>query len=401
MTGSIAVNRSQWTQVEVAQCKKAIKNELDVKQLELGVHGKLLYILKRVEDLTNYQTPAEGLQLYVTAISALVHYERFGGLNASQIKDLITIAGVTLKVFHIVPQTSTLAFLYGELSMIASQIYLKDGLFWKATWEQYVALYLSGNRDPGGKQYINLLFGIKFLRLGHGKRALGFFEAAESEHESNELWKVARINRIRCLRLTAKIDQAEAVIKETMGLDVSGDLLLELEWETVCCSISRDQNLLPLAKMTRKGGSHFNASYVLEFYLWALAFPTFQWLRKIPKIKTLARNVSLGLKDQTFYYQVARDLERVYDENAMISTRLQILGTILEKMDQCHSVDKQLLILAAICRWLQRNKIKDLAEVILLEYTNLSEKMSQGRTCDLLGVLGDCIPSIRSFMKEV
>jgi hypothetical protein len=56
--------------------------------------------------------------------------------------------------------------------------------------------------------------------------------------------------------------------------------------------------------------------------------------------------------------------------------------------------------MAAACRWLIRNKIKDLSEVILLEYTSLCEKMSQNQSLDLLGVVNDSLPTIQHLTES-
>lgn len=394
------MKRALWTQADVSHYKKIIKAELDLKQKEVGIDGKLDYILQKISELKALGSAKDGIQLFIFAMSALVHCEKFDGLNPGQIKDLISVAEATLKVFHIVPKKSTLAFLYGELSMITSQIYLKEGLFWKATWEQYVAIYLSGHQAPGGKSYIDLLFGIKLLRLGHGSRALVYFKEAENQDGTNGIWNLARINRIRTLRLTGKLPEALDLIRETKAIEINADLLLELNWESACCSIHDTQNLDEMAQMVQKGSSHYLASYVLEFHLWALTVPSFHWIQTTPKIRTLMRDEVLGIQDQKFYYAMARELEKVYDETIILTTRLQNLGTILEKIDQCHSVDKQLLILAAVSRWLIRNKIKNLSEVILLEYESVCTKMSQGRTHDLLGILGDSLPAFNDSLPD-
>lgn len=388
---SYALNRSLWTVTEVAEIKKLIKAELDIKQQDAGIADKLEFILARIRLLNDCESATEGIKLFIYTMSALAHHERYGGLNPSQIKDLIQVAEATLKVFHITPQKSKLAFLYGELSMISSQIYLKDGQFWKATWEQYVAIHLSGNQAPGGKKFVDLLFGIKYLRLGHGQRALAYFQAAESSESDPEIWMLARINRIRSLRLTGKFSEALTLNHETACLPIEPKLQLELNWERGCCEVHQTQNLDLLYRMVEKGSSHYLASYVLEFFLWALAAPSFQWLNKLSKIRTLLRDDTLELKEQTFYYPIVRDLERAYDDKILLATRLQLLGGLLEKLNHCHSVDRQILILAAVSRWLMRNKIKELFEVILLEYVSLCNKVSQGQSNDLLGVMGDCL----------
>lgn len=380
------------------EVKKSVKAELDQKQKELGIQDKLQHILLQIAELSNCSTAAEGIHLFVYCMSALVHYERYGGLNPAQIKDIISAAEATLKVFQIVPKKSKLAFLYGELAMISSQIYLKDGLFWRATWEQYVAVDQSGEQAPGGKPFIDLLFGIKFLRLGHCKRALAFFKEAEAG--TPDVWKLARINHIRSLRLTGHRTLATDLIRQTRETGVSEDLLLELDWESACCRVSDNQNLDDLFKMVQRGASHYKASYVLEFFFWALSVQSYHWMSKTPKIRTLLRDDALSLKDHNFYYTIARDLEKIYDDNITLTTRIQNMGSVLEKLGQCHSVDKQLLIMAAAARWLLRNKIKDLFEVILLEYTALCEKMSQGRSYDLLGVLGDSDAIIETFKQD-
>lgn len=377
--------RPRWTLAEVSRFKIAIKTELDQK----NPAEKMPYILGRITELNHSQSAADGLQLFVFAMSALAQHERSGGLHPSQIRDLINLAETTLKVFQIAPQTSRLAFLYGELSMMASQIYLKDGFFWKATWEQYVAMHLSGDALPGGKAYVDLLFGIKFLRLGHGARALDFFKDAEALGGAGDVWRLARIHRIRTLRLTGKHQEALQLIRATSHQHDNEDLQRELDWEMACCGIQETQKLDLLHELVQKGSSHYQASYVLEFYFWALAVPTTQWLSKTSRIRTLVRDEELGLKDSSFYYGIARDLERAYDEKLNLTHRLQTLGGILEKLPQCHSVDRQLLILAAVGRWLLRKKIKDLFEVTLLEYRSLCQKMSQGHSSDLLGLFED------------
>jgi hypothetical protein len=385
------LSRSLWTVTDVAEIKKLVKAQLDLKQQEIGIPSKLQFILGRIGELSSCETPTEGIYLFVYAMSALAHHERHGGLNPSQVKDLIQVAESTLKVFHIAPQKSKLAFLYGELSMISSQIYLKDGQFWKATWEQYVAIHLSGSHPPGGKQFVDLLFGIKYLRLGHGQRALAYFRAAESSENSPDIWMLARINRIRSLRLTGQFAQALALNSETAELKIDPKLQLELSWEQSCCEVQQTRNLDQLFVKVEKGSSHYIASYVLEFFLWALAAQSFQWIHKTSKIRTLLRDASLELKEQSFYYPIVRDLERVYDDKVLLANRLQLMGGLLEKLNQCHSVDKQILILAAVCRWLMRNKINELFEVILLEYISLCNKVSQGQCSDLLGLMEDCL----------
>ena len=140
---------------------------------------------------------------------------------------------------------------------------------------------------------------------------------------------------------------------------------------------------------TQRGGSHFSSSYLIETALWAMGMASRQWLERMPRLSSLARNTTLNLRAAGRAYQCARVLQDGYDFEIPLAIRLNALGNELAEAHSLVAIDKELLVWAAAARWLARSKAVGLADLAWRQYGELSRRLTSGRSDDSLGIKGN------------
>lgn len=382
--------KSEWNINKIEQARRVVGDLLDNIYKNEGEKARLVAIMRGIHENEGSYSSESLLYLFLFIVSALSHQTRFGGLASSQITKLINLAYSILQLQGIQPETSSLGFLYGELHLVVSQIDRISSHHWDAAWGQQLSFQLSRKNPSGGESFQAISKGIYALRMGHALRAVHEFEKADVRDNSIENFEKARIGRIRAYRLSGQYEASLSLISVTKKDSKAGKGVLEkLDWEEYCLEASKSGDLTNMMASVQRKGSHYKAKYIVEAFFWAHAVSKREWIKRLPKMTTIARKKELGANDLGFFFKAALQLEKCYDAQIPFVMRVKSVGQLLGHVDQFASIDMSLLFYLAVARWLARNRSPDLAAIALWEYRGLSHKLSDGVLEDILSLGSD------------
>lgn len=388
----------RWTLPDYEKHKALIRDELLAVDEQEGTAKKLEYVLDQVNDLGGEADPESELRRLIYILNAIAHEAAHHSLGESQLKNLVDLAHAILRTNGIKPRSSRLSVIFGDLYLLMSQAYMARGSFWLSAWQQQISGHLAGASIPGGEAYQSLSMAAKTLRLGNAAAALRMYREAEKGKLSESLIAQARIGQIRCYRFLMDLEAAENLAEKSSDLLASSeDLKNEMEWEAACRRVQLTGELDDMVPLFMREASHYEASYVLEGFFWASCVGTYKWLKKLAKVRTLARNKTLMLKKAGVFYKCAVDLEEIYESERPLLFRLNKAEVIFYKTKRLRNVDKELLVWLSLARWLARVNHPGLAALVLEEYAALSQRVSAGRSRDVLGVSADLLEKEWAF----
>ena len=378
-----------WQHKEVVSLREEIRSEIATRDRD---EPRLVqrFLIARIAALESDDSPAGMLRRYIWVVSALVHHGRHGGLSNAQVESLVEIGFAILRINHIQPQTSHLAFLYGDIHLIRSQIYRQRGDHWRAAWEQELAVRFSRGAGDAWLGFQTFAMANRMLRLGYSDLASRNFELGDVHPDNASFVVRNRLSHMISLRLAGDYDAAALLAEATTARDdVDNNIKLEILWEGFCRHATQTKDLTPMISATQRGGSHFSSSYLIETALWAMGMASRQWLERMPRLSSLARNTTLNLRAAGRAYQCARVLQDGYDFEIPLAIRLNALGNELAEAHSLVAIDKELLVWAAAARWLARSKAVGLADLAWRQYGELSRRLTSGRSDDSLGIKGN------------
>lgn len=385
---TMTFNKHVWLESKINKEKLSFKNELDA----LPVKSRLHYILKATSSLADSMDSAAQLRRFIYSIAALIHHERYGGLSTSQVLGLAQVAQTILQTNNINPVTSKLCFLYGEIHLALSQIFRKEGKHFESSWEQILSEHLSRKAPIGGQTFSSFSKALRFIRLGDAYSAIREFELAEKTDSNAQFFEKSRLGRIRSLRLAGRSHEAIELISDTRSLfKESTPEMQELNWEMICTEFQKTGNPAPFFAATKPNGTHYQAVYVIEAFFFAYSIASRTWEKSQSKISSLIKNKTLKVSKLGYFLHCAMDLEKCYDADIPLIARLDVASKCLMKRHRLLAIDRELLLLAAMTRWLIRSKADDLAEVTFNSYRALCLRLSSGNSEDVLGVLENIV----------
>ncbi len=377
-----------WRDHLISAEKDRIKSELDKIAADQSNRERLSFALTKICDLEGETNAPAQLKKFIYIVSALVHHINHGGLLPAQVQGLSDIAHAILQTQGIKPISSKIGYLYAELHLALSQIFLREGDHWAAAWEQQLSYHLSQRASIGSEAFRSLSKGLRAIRLGDAAMAFNEFLKAEQSDPLSRFFERARIGRIRALRLSGNLEEAIKLTKETLEMTiVEKRFQKELVWEDLCQHVQKTENLQPMIASVRKGAMHYEGVYITEAFLWSSAVSKTSWTKRLPKIRTLARNKELFVRGLGLFYQCARDIELCYERETSSLFRMRKVGEMVSLTDRLSAIDRRLLVLAAAARWLARNKSNSLATLVMNEYRALSLRLSLGSSRDVLGIM--------------
>jgi hypothetical protein len=314
-------------------------------------------------------------------MSALVHHERWGGMQSRQVEKIAEHAGGILKLQGIHQSSSRLGSLFADLHLVLSQIHRKSGEHWRAAWQQQMAERLQKKSDHQAHGAA-----IRALRLGHAQLAIPLFQKAAAS--DNPLTRHrALLGLIKCLRLAGEHIEAKRQIDALSSDQLSEAGSTELAWEVACLNAGA----VELARSVKRGKPHFQGIYVLEAYLWARATEdrtTIDWLSSL---NTYRRNKTLRIPYLGALDRIAQAIDHCYDNSFEFHLRLERLGETLNQVPLLLSVEQELLTWAAAARWLARHNAASQAALCLAQYAGLSLRLTGGASKDAMGLCGDML----------
>ncbi len=371
-----------WKRDQIDQVKARIRQELAPFQSSLD---RIPYLLNQIA-----QAEEQEPDRLVYVMTLLNTHVREGGLTDAQVKELFQLADALLTLQNIKPKSSSLAFLLGELHILKAQLHMSEGEPLLACIEQQLVEHVSGSEPPGGKSFQSLSLARMSLRLGEANLAVGYIERAlESGLDANYFY-YAQVMRLRSLRLSHRLDEADQITKELLHDDRADPRSRrEIEWEALCREVVRTGSIDGLMAVMNPRRDYYQASYILESFFWIRAIGGLQWMDHLPKMKSLGQKKGLNFKANAPYQRCAIHLERAYDKDIPLAHRLVLVKKTLQFFHALADIDKVLLVHLALLRWLIRSQCRELARFVYSEYAILSQRLSG--TVDALGVASDLV----------
>ncbi|NRA67453.1 MAG: hypothetical protein HRU19_23425 [Pseudobacteriovorax sp.] len=377
-----------WSRTLINTTKQQIKAELDLHLEQVGRANRLKVCLEQIDNLDNTIDSDLLLKRFVYVMSALVHHQKWGGLQKNQIQNLGELGSAILKIAEIKPVKTQASFLFGELHSILSAVHFKRSEFLDALWEHQLGDHLS-TKDSGLDAARNLDMGINALRLGNSHLALKFLETALEISDDCILAQKVQLQRVRGLRLSGSLEEALELISQSKISVNDERYQVEFEWEEMYCRIAIDQDPSPLLLLTQRGGTHYHPSYLLECFMILRSLPKKQWQGRFPKLASVNRHKEISLRDYRQLHDICLAVENAYESDIPFHHRLSKLKPCLSKIRELRTIDKELLAWLSITRWLYRSRYMAMAAVTWSEYQSLSKKLSQGKSGDVLGMAKD------------
>lgn len=381
-----------WQKPRIIEAKSAIRTELQSLSSTLSEKELLRLILQKIQSLQEAEDSDSRLNCYVYVLAALLHHARFGGLSPRQIESLPLVATAILRTQGVNAESTRNGYLYGELHLILSQIFRREGRHWRAAWEHQVASHVSRGDSASQPGFYSFTLGIRAIRLGNTELGLRRLQESETEGLGPE-WRVrARLEFCRALRFQQRFSEAREIKARTLHEErISAEESREFSWEELCIKSQETRDISSLIFSTRKNKEHCTEEYVIEAFYWSRLIAERDWLVRFPTVKSFFRcQISSSLR-QSHLWKYAKQLEHCYDSSIPLLHRLETMGSLFEKATSLFSIDSELLLQASALRWLFRAHAHDLREVLQHEYMHSSYKVSGGRVKDLFGLMGDVL----------
>ena len=381
-----------WTANQVDQAKIAIKAELDRIEEAQGRPARLQSILRELQAAADKHDDDNRLRSFVLIMSALVYHQRLGGLKDSQVSSLHNKAVAILQAQGIEPGRSRLAFLWGELHQVKSLIDRRNGEHWLAAWELQLGGYLSRPTKFHDSPFQSLAYANRSLRLGNARLAYQWYETASMAKQAT-VKEQALLGQVRCARLMGEIDLCLRLIENNIKAseDFSEASKREFGWEKLRIDHIVSDNFAPIFPQIQKKNEFHSTTFIVEAYLLAASLSSKDWMNRMRKMRTVARDKHLDTKRRQAEFNFALCIEDGYEVDVPLVNRLRNLGQHLSGLSEIPNIDKVLLAWAAATRWLIRSHAKPLAALTLREYRSLSMRLSDGQDDDVTRACRDML----------
>ncbi len=388
-------SKDRWPSRQILEVRSQITAELDEIAAAKGPTAAIDEAVRQVSHLRDDLSDDAQLRSYTYIMSALVRYHRHGaGLSSTTIDTLSDRAFKILMLKRVTSDNPRLGYLAGDLHMVLSQVYRLRGYNWRAAWSQQMGVRLYRNDPERSKSFRSYGLALRALRLGNTKLALEHYTLAEVEADDDTRRLQARLGRIKSLRLSYELEQAQELLKSATKLvstELPESVRLDLAWEGTCLEVARSKSIEPLMALVRRRSSHYSGDYLPEATLWSFASTTEKYQERLPRMSTLRRSARIDLAASQSLIRPIEVLETVYDKDYPLDVRLQNLGSQLSQLDQLEAVDWQLLYWLAAARWLLRRQNPVHHDIALGEYRALCLRLSHGKTDDVLGLASDLV----------
>jgi hypothetical protein len=392
---SLSLIGKKWTREEFEQQRTRTRDEVSA---EIAANPSLDRAHAAMNKLSANQddiTPNGLMRNFVLIMIALQEHRHNRNLNDRDVRRLADFAHKILTVANIKPVESSLAFLYGDLHLVLSQIQRGEGLQNESAWEQIMSTHLGGGASSRGKELHTLAAGFRAMRIGHGKVALSRLNQVLNLDQAEPAQRArALLGLVICARLRRDAPTFESLLAQSTGLNFTPDELLELEWERACFDASRDCNLDQLINKVSRRGTHRSSIYEVEAKLWSWAIKERRWLDSVPRIKSILARPEGEASVRNTLVKWASQFETLLDSEIPYTERLRRAGDLFHDSEQLDSIDKQALALACLARWLSRNRAYEFAALTLGRLEILSLGISGGTVSDSVGVVGDLLNEV-------
>ena len=372
----------EWTKTLVTA--KIEKKRSEYAKLQgSGPKAILAAILASVKEASSSDSPSAPLELVVSVHFALSHHSAVGGLKQSQMEKMIKIVQSVLDAYQIRPKSSRIAWLRADLHSLASQGYRRIGQHRLALWQQFLAEYAAGEGDEERNAFRTMMMAARLLRLGFTEQTERSFLQALAENLPLENRPHAHLGIMRCQLWSGRFKDVESSLQSYLPQTTNPGAISEFQWVAAVMKFLTTKDLRPILNMVRKGGTHYQGSYLLETVALAHMSNKVNWMAEVPRIEFIKSYPKLSVADQGPWFTVVVTLQSLYDTAQSPMHRIGRLHQAIELSDSLTSIDKTLMVLLAGYRWSKRARLDSVANYLRLEIENLSLRLSNGRTKDV------------------
>lgn len=384
---------SPWQLKQVEAVRQAVFRHLDIAFEDAGIEARLTAALAAVADSGRAFTPEAQLERLIYVIAALAHHGRWGGLSDRDAKQLAQIAEAILLTHGVDKTSSTLSVLWGELHFARSQALRLAGRTWESFWEQHLAHQASRRAPVGTSAFHSLASGLRALRLGMLDIATSALARAAEADLPERNREQAMLGHVQAVRLAGKHEEARSHLDKLLSSHRLSLLARrDAAWETLVQDAVASGNLNAMTKAVGPHGDHRHGTFALEAFLWTRAAQSRQFEERLPGIRAL-RGVCGDVLSQAPAFRVCFTacsyIDDAYDPERPLHLRTRALGTCLHDASLLPSLDKELLLRAAACRWLYRAKQLEFAAFVFADYEMRCRQLSAGTNADVLNLLSD------------
>ena len=129
----------EWTVSQVADVRSAVRDEVAHLSTHLNPNQVQAHLSDLILRLSASRDGTSALRVFHCALALLLHHLKHGGLSIGEIKTTFSIAQATLFANGISPIRSRLGFLHGDLQVLKSQLFKRNGEHLQAAWAQHLA----------------------------------------------------------------------------------------------------------------------------------------------------------------------------------------------------------------------------------------------------------------------
>jgi hypothetical protein len=146
--------------------------------------------------------------------------------------------------------------------------------------------------------------------------------------------------------------------------------------------------------------------YEIEAKLWTWAAKDRRWMDSLPQIKSILARPDGEASVRNPFYKWANQFEELLDSKIPYPDRLRNAGELFQATESLVSIDKQILALSCLARFLARNRSYDFAALVRGRLQQLSVSISAGMRQDCTGLVLDLLdepwfPSSRQHPSKV
>lgn len=376
-------SKCEWSIDEIAKARQKAKTALDNLAFQKDHKLRLKECLAEVSRSADRLDSPSLLMRYTFVMSALVHHEKHGGLSDSQSVHLSKLAFNILLVSGIsYSSTDRLAFLYGDIHRIQSLIARKSGNHSLATTEHILACHYSKADSINGAGQELLGHAIRAFRMGHLETASTSYILALQSRLTSHQRLVCQIGLLKALRLSQKNLKFKVLAEEVQQSKNFEPITNEIRWEVIIQNFSQTGKFEDIVQFLKDS----SADYIAEAYLFACSTKTrnnriyFESKRSFYFLENLK---SKRIKKRSPLETVTLSIHELYDTEIPFSLRLKSAADIFQILRNLPSIESELLVLAALGRWLSRNRQIQFSNLVGFEYKSLCQKITQNTTDDI------------------
>lgn len=371
-----------WSKPKIEAEKASIRKWLD--SIEGTPKARLRELLREIKSQLHATDDDLQLRTFLCIVFALAHHLRQGGLPAKEVQWLGYVGDTLLRLHGIENSRSRVAFLFGDLHLMLSQIYWKEGRQWDATWEQLLAKTQESSSGDS-KSGTLLALASRAFRLGQLENALRWIEEAQTQGLEGWWANQAQLKRLMVFRLQGRFSEAETLERSFLKSALLNESeRREISWERLTRAAQQTGDLVALVHSTRRRAEHHDAEFAMEAFLWTRIVSSTRWMKQFPNFRKLVYSSQIKPSANDPLYQAIKTIEDCYDNQLSILRRLRDLGEVLGSLPKLINLNHELLVRAAALRWLIRVNAHDARGLVQAEYENLSLKITNGTSRDVL-----------------